>query len=310
MRRHLPSIAALLRAPQTLWKEQPIVSLGKWRPVVWLGLAATASVAIGGVAMANSTIQLQLNRWFEVRTLVGSATIIPLDGASRPVEQGDRFGAVGDRLITADESRSVLSVDTSVGFIDVFENTDLQIQELRTAADGGKITKLKINEGQARLRVRPFTHDSSDLEIETPAGWSAVRGTEFGVAVHPDGKTGVATLEGLVDVSGQGQEVEVNPGFQTLVIPGEAPTPPTLIDEVKATRLTPYVIEWEDSQNIRFVGNIDPVSLLIIQNELQIVERNGDFDVIIPASNNAPIDAMVVTPLGRQQSYLLAVPRS
>lgn len=303
MRRHLTAIATLLQAPQIFWREHRSTPLGKWRPITWIGLTVTATAVLGGVAVANSTIQIQLNRWFEVRTLVGSATIIPLDGESRSIEQGDRFGTVGDRLITADESRSVLSVDTSVGFIDVFENTDLQIQELRTAPDGGKITKLKINQGQARLRVRPFTHDSSDLEIETPAGWSAVRGTEFGVAVHPDGKTGVATLEGLVDASGQGQEVEVNPGFQTLIIPGEAPTEPTLIDEVKATRLTPYVIEREDARNIRFVGNIDPVSLLIIQNELQTVERNGDFDVIIQASNNDPIEAMVVTPLGRQQAY-------
>uniref|UniRef100_A0ACD5H295 FecR domain-containing protein n=1 Tax=Desertifilum tharense IPPAS B-1220 TaxID=1781255 RepID=A0ACD5H295_9CYAN len=50
--------------------------------------------------------------------------------------------------------------------------------------------------GQARFRVRRFNHPGSSLEIETPAGSSAVRGTEFGVSVHPDGKTGIATREG------------------------------------------------------------------------------------------------------------------
>lgn len=260
-------------------------------------------------ALANPSIQVEVDRWLEVHSLVGTATIVSAEGTNSSVEQGDRFGNVGDRLITADESRSVLSVDTSVGFIDVFENTDLQVQELRTTGDGGKVTTLRVHQGQARLRVRPFTHDSSELEIQTPAGWSAVRGTEFGVTVHPDGKTGVATLEGQIVSRAQGQEVSVNPGFQTLIIPGEPPTAPSPIDEIKATRLTPYVIERVDAQNVRFSGNIDPVSLLIIDNESQVVERNGDFEVVIPFANNTPIEATVVTPLGRQQSYAIAVPR-
>ena len=310
MKRCQPHFGSLVPLSKT--EQQPHwSSLKRVTPIVLAitAMAATVAVLKGNTAIANPFIQVELERWLEVRTLVGSATIQLSSGESSPVQQGDRFGSVGDRMITADGARSVLSVDTSVGFIDVFENTDLQIQELRTTNDGGKVTKLKIHQGQARLRVRPFTHDSSDLEIETPAGWSAVRGTEFGVAVHPDGKTGVATLEGEVDAYAQGQEVEVNAGFQTLIIPGEPPTEPILIDDARATRLTPYVIEWEGSRNIRFVGNIDPVSLLIIENEPQIVERNGDFDVIISTSNTAPIEAIVVTPLGRQQSYVLALPR-
>ena len=277
-----------------------------------LTTVATLTITTEKRAIANPFIQVELERWLEVRSLVGSTSLLPAGGDPRRVEQGDRFGNVGDRLITEDESRSVLLIDTSVGFIDVFENTDLQIQELRTTGDGGKVTKLQINEGQARLRVRPFTHESSDLEIETPAGWSAVRGTEFGVTVHPDGKTGLATLEGDIVGSGQGQSVSIRGGFQSLIIPGEPPTPPALIDEERATRLTPYLLERENDQNIRFSGNIDPVSLLIIENEPQIVERNGDFDVIIPFGNNRNdqlIRATVVTPLGRQQSYALAVPR-
>lgn len=273
-------------------------------------LVVTAMTLVKGtVVLANPSIQVEVDRWLEIHSLVGSATIVAVDKVSRTVQQGDRFGNIGDRFITADASRSVLSVDTSVGFIDVFENTDLQVQELRTTGDGGKVTKLQINQGQARLRVRPFTHESSDLEIETPAGWSAIRGTEFGITVHPDGKTGVATLDGEVISAAQGQQVSVNGGFQTLIIPGEPPTEPTLIDEDRATRLTPYVLEREDSQNVRFIGNIDPVSLLIIENKPQIVERNGDFDVIIPVSNNQPVHAIVVTPLGRQQYYSLVVPR-
>lgn len=272
-------------------------------------LVVTAMIMVKGtVVLANPSIQVEVDRWLEIHSLVGSATIVAADKVSQTVQQGDRFGNIGDRFITADASRSVLSVDTSVGFIDVFENTDLQVQELRTTGDGGKVTKLQINQGQARLRVRPFTHESSDLEIETPAGWSAIRGTEFGITVHPDGKTGVATLDGEVISAAQGQQVSVNGGFQTLIIPGEPPTEPTLIDEDRATRLTPYVLEREDSQNVRFIGNIDPVSLLIIENKPQIVDRNGDFDVIIPVSNNQPIHAIVVTPLSRQQSYSLVVP--
>ncbi|NET53131.1 MAG: FecR domain-containing protein [Merismopedia sp. SIO2A8] len=278
------------------------------RPTQWITIAAFLPVLFGGMAVANPFIQVEGSRWLEIESLIGDATITSIDGESQSVQQGDRFSNVGDRLITADASRSVLSVDTTVGFIDVFENTDLQIQELRMVADGGRVTKLQINQGQARLRVRPFTHESSELEIETPAGWSGVRGTEFGVTVHPDGKTGVATLEGAVVSHAQGIEVSVNEGFQTLIIPGEPPTEPTPIDDTQATRLTPYVIEWVDPQTIGFSGKIDPVSLLIIENEPQVVNRDGTFDVLVDSPDNRRIQATVVSPLGRQQDYELSLP--
>jgi hypothetical protein len=43
------------------------------------------------------------------------------------------------------------------------------------------------------------------LEISSPSGVAGVRGTVFGVAVDPKGKTGISTLEGAVATTAKGQ---------------------------------------------------------------------------------------------------------
>jgi hypothetical protein len=69
------------------------------------------------------------------------------------------------------------------------------------APNNGRITRLLVPRGQVRLQLRPFTNPGSRMEIETPAGTSGVRGTEFGLNVQPDGKMAIATLEGSVATS-------------------------------------------------------------------------------------------------------------
>ena len=219
---------------------------------------------------------------------------------------GARLQSVGDGIRTGAKSSTVLAVDTGIGFVRVSENTDLRVQQLEKLANGGQITRLEVTGGQARLQVRKFTNPSSKLEVQTPAGLSAVRGTQFGVSVQPDGKTGVATLEGKVAAIAQGDSVPIQAGFQSLVVPGSPPDPPTPLRE--DTRLQLQLLESVGGNQARIIGQVDAVNLVLINDQPLILDRSGQFDVKVPLPSDRRIRAVVTTPLGKQQIYELAVP--
>jgi hypothetical protein len=255
--------------------------------------------------LASLPLKVRIQRWLEIRQITG--TVSSIQGQlTQPARIGFRLSQIGDGIATGPRSRSVLAVDTGIGFIDVAERTVLRVQQLQALPDGGHVTHLQISRGQAHLRVRRFTHNSSELEIQTPAGWSAVRGTDFGVAVHPDGKTGLATRTGKVLTGAQGQVVPVQAGFQNLTIPGEPPSPPVPIRE--NTQLKLQVLQAINPYTARVIGQIDPVNILTIGDVPQIINRSGTFDVRVAMSANRRIQVLVITPLGNRQAYELAVP--
>lgn len=273
-----------------------------WLP---LGLLLAISFSASERQVDAQSLQVRVDRWLEVRQATGTVTY-QQGQTSRNARVGTRLQAVGETIRTGQGASAVLAVDTGVGFVNVSENTTVRVQSLEVTNSGGRITQLQVSGGQARLQVRRFTNPDSRLEIQTPAGVSGVRGTEFGVSVQPDGKTGVVTLEGGVVASAQGQSVAVNGGFQSLVIPGEPPSPAVPLTNNPALDLRQLTAEA--NQTARIVGQVDPVNLVQIEDETLVLDRQGNFDVTIPLPASRSIEAVVTTPLGRQQVYELLVP--
>lgn len=276
-------------------------------PYLLLGIG----LGVGLISLLNrpdaSALQVGVNRWLAVRQTSGSAWVQTQQQASQPAKPGMRLQAVGDRVKTGDRSSMVLEVNTGAGFVHVAEKTNLVIQKMQKTGSGGQITQLQVASGQVRLQVRPFTDPSSRLEVQTPAGISGVRGTEFGISVQPNGKTGVATLKGGVATAAQGKSVLVKGGFQSLIIPGEAPSPATPLKN--DPRLDVRQLSSVGNRQVRIVGQVDPVNLLAIANLPQTTDRQGNFDITIPTSaQNQRITAVVTTPLGKQQTYELSPP--
>ncbi|WP_017654731.1 FecR family protein [Fortiea contorta] len=255
-------------------------------------------------SIANEQIQVRIERWLEVRHLTGTV-LYSRGGNFQPAVNGMRLQAVGDTISTKENSRTILALDSGMGFIQVSENTTLTVLELQAAKSGGKITQLAVKAGQVRLQVRPFTNPASRLEIHTPVGISGVRGTEFGVTVQPNGKTSVATLEGGVATAAQGQTVLVNAGFQNFTAQGEPPSIPVPIQENTHLNLSQIITH---KHQVRVVGNIDPVNMLKIVQHTVNTDTKGKFDITVPLSANRRIKALVITPLGKKQLYELAVP--
>jgi hypothetical protein len=256
-------------------------------------------------ALAQNNLQLRVNRYLEVRSLVGNVTY-GNQRISQPANVGIKLQQVGDSISTGKNSRTMLVLDTEIAFVEVAENTKLQIQKLHTTGNNGKVTELLVTGGQVRLKVRPLNNRDSRLEITTPAGITGVRGTEFGISVQPSGKTGVATLKGSVVTSAQGETVSVNKGFQSSVIPGEPPSSPVPLRN--DTTLQLQILADMGDKQARIGGKVDPVNLVILANKPLMTDVNGRFELTTPLPNDRKIAVTITTPLGKQQKYELIVP--
>lgn len=254
---------------------------------------------------AQSNLSVRVERWLQIESLVGTVTF-QQGKTSQAAQVGTRLQAIGDTLATGKSSSAVLAVDTQIGTVSLSESTTLQISKLEALPSGGMVTLLRILAGQARLQLRPFSNPDSRLEIETPAGISGVRGTIFGVSVQPNGVTGVATLEGRVVAEAQGQQVSIDAGLQSLIVPGEPPTQPTALQENTQLRL--IALSRVGRGEVEIVGQIDTVNLLVIEEEVQNVESDGTFTIRRSLPDDRRIAATVITPLGKKQAYEIVIP--
>ena len=269
-------------------------------------------MSVGVPAAYGQSRTIRGDRWLRIAALSGTVEFIPFQGQRRRARIGDRLSSVGDVLITGPDSSARLEVDLATGFVSMAENSQLQIRTLSITRSGGRITELLVQRGQVRLRIRPLTNPATRIEIYTPAGVSGVRGTEFGVAVGPEGQTGVATLEGLVSSSAQGQTVSVRALEQTTIRPGEPPTPPEPLrddPDLFIEVLRPASGRDEQGRSlVEIAGFTDVVNLLAVDNEPQSLSRDGRFEVSVPLPENRRIPVLITTPLGTNQQYELVVP--
>lgn len=270
-------------------------------------LAVALLFVVGSHSLAQQSLQVRVDRWLEVRQVTNNVTFAH-NSTRRAARVGDRLQAVGDSIVTGKKSSAILFVDIGVGAIEVAEQTTLNIRTLDIAPDNGRITRLEVPIGNVRLRVRRFTHKGSELEIQTPVGLSGVRGTVFGLAVQPNGKTGLAVTQGVVKSTAQGRDANVIEGFQNFTLPGEAPSTP-----IKRTNGTSLQYEFEkiiekSIRRVRLLGRVDPVNLVTVDGIPQVTDRNGRFKTdlwLVPSYLN--IQVVITTPLGKTKTYALAL---
>lgn len=279
----------------------------KHKPLLAAALIASAYLLSGSKSTAQKTIPVRVDRWLAVQQLTGTVSY-GRGTTFRAARVGDRLEVAGDSLTTGKDSTASLILDTGIGTISVSQNTILRVQSLTVAPDNGRITRLKVSQGQVYLKLRRFTQPGSRLEIETPAELNGVRGTEFGLAIQPNGKTGLATQQGAVATSAQGSEVRVVAGYQNLTISDESPSIPVPLRNDPSLR---YRVQQEiDSQRvrrIRLIGQTDPVNTLTIDGVAQSTDRAGQFSALFYASSYPRAEVVVTTPLGKTKTYELAL---
>ncbi|MEM1239432.1 MAG: FecR family protein [Cyanobacteria bacterium P01_H01_bin.26] len=232
-----------------------------------LVLATALGIAVVPALQAQTT-----GGWLQVQRVSGRVTT--LTGRRKNTQVGDRLSAVGHGLVTGNRSSANLSLDEGIGSIAVAQNTQVRVEQLSVLSDGARVTVLDVPRGQARLQVRRFNNPNSRLELHTPSGVAAVRGTVFGVSVDEDGQTSVATLEGQVEASAQNVAVPVDAGMVSIIYPGEPPTSPQSLDRKLDIQWQTY--EWRED-HFYMAGWIDPANTLMVMGDEISTTRTGYF---------------------------------
>ncbi|MBD1939071.1 iron dicitrate transport regulator FecR [Microcoleus sp. FACHB-68] len=250
--------------------------------------------------MANK----EAERWVQIRRVQGEVTY-----QGQPARVGDRL-AEGENLSTGSNSSATLVVDDGIGTITVSELSNLQIQNLDILPNGAKITRVFTNRGQSAARLRPFVNPDSRFDIafrgnddDEEGGVAGARGTEYGVAVGPTGKTGISIRSGTVEVVAQQQSVLLNAGTSSVVVPGKAPTPPRTTGE--NVQLKVKILPATLNKQVRVSGEVDPLNLVFLNNQPLETGTDGKFDTIVPLLPNRILRLEVRTPLGQEQVYEL-----
>jgi hypothetical protein len=272
-----------------------------------IGFGAAMLICLVAQSRTQQSLQVRVNRWLEVRKITNDVTF-ERGAIRRAAVVGDRLQAVGDRLTTGKNSTATLFVDTGVGAVEMAEKTTLRVRQLDVAKDNGRITRLEVPMGNVRLRVRPFTNKGSQFEIQTPVGLSGVRGTEFGVVVQPNGKTGLAVLEGKVVTAAQGHAVGVAQGWQNFTQPREAPSTPVKLTNDTSLRYDFEKIVERGLRLARLRGQVDPVNSVTVDGVPQVTDRRGVFQSDLrPMPSYLRMQVVVTTPLGKTKTYALAL---
>ena len=241
-------------------------------------------------------------RWLEIRRLGGTVQLLP---SQRPAQVGDRLEKVGQGLRTGKESYSILKIDHNIGTVNVAADTNLQLKELSVTPNQGRITILSVTKGLARLKIRSFTNPESRLEIETPAGITGVRGTEFSVGVNHQGQTVLATQEGQVAASAQGKTVLIEPGFATRIVPGEPPEDPRQVNHDLS--LQGLRVFRTSLGTVLVKGRVEPFNLVTVNGEPATVDRSGNFQKELPVPLSLQLTIQVQNLLDQKANYPLLI---
>ena len=277
-----------------------------------------ASLVLSSTPLHSQTVQnAETERWLEIERVYGNVTVenrTSLEEAeSREAQVGDRLSQSGDTLTTAQDSTSTLAIDSAIGRVQMAQDTHLLVDQLGIQADGARITLLDITRGQVRVQARRFTNPNTRLEIRTPSGVAAVRGTDFGVSINPSGTMAIATESGAVEVNGNTDapgagagadnfgdtSVMVYPGYMSTIAPGEAPSPPRLIDR----RLDIEILRQSFSgSRVHLKAKVDPANSVLFEGEEVVMDKEGIITTSV-ALHHSVLKVVVRNPMGDTREH-------
>jgi len=135
----------------------------------------------------------------------------PAEAKPRTVAQGD-IAYAQDRVVTGAGAKAGIKLDDG-SIITVQPSSRIQIVDSRTNARHS--SSLMVVVGWIQAIVAPEA--DSHLEVQTATAVAGVRGTEFTVAAAADCASRVGVAQGKVWVSGQDQELTLEPKQQVSV---------------------------------------------------------------------------------------------
>jgi len=141
----------------------------------------------------------------------------------------------GARIQLASSSNAILTFFNGTT-VELEPGADLVVEQLEVGGQNQPtVIVLRQWFGKTWSRVAQLADPGSRYEIQTPSATIMVRGTVFTTEVDITGTARVQTIEGLVSVSAQGEEVYLPAGQQTEVESGASPLKPVPISAANDT---------------------------------------------------------------------------
>jgi hypothetical protein len=246
--------------------------------------------------------QAVVGRWLRVQASTGDVTMAP---PQRKAMLGDRLSKIGDRLITGKDSSAELWIDDGIGRLEVGESTELQILRLEQLPNGAKRTHITITGGTVKLKLRKLNNPGSNVQIFTPAGTAAVRGTIFGVSLNHRGISGVAVQQGVVIVTGVNQKLPVRVGFGRVLVPGQ---PPSKLRAIPGkARIFDIHYQHGGSNQVLLRANTDPGNLVQVADQPIDIDEQGNFQTLVSDVQEHLISVQITTPLNTSKHFRLTI---
>jgi hypothetical protein len=172
---------------------------------------------------AQGTLRvLSVHGRVEWKAVSGTAFVPVTAATQQPIQPGDELRTGADAEITLEVPDGSYMV--------VSEHSKLIVEDFWT---GNLRSMINLMMGRVRFYIQKLGGRPNPYSVRTPTALIAVRGTVFDVIVDEAQISEVRCFEGQVTVENIGRsdrQIILNPGFRTLVRPGEIPTMPVLND--------------------------------------------------------------------------------
>jgi hypothetical protein len=194
----------------------------------------------------------------------GTLLVSRTDGqAERRTASGKAFSPLavnqavqaGDEIRTGPDSQVILAVPGDGSYMVVSENSKLIVEDFWS---GSFKSIVNVMLGQVRFYIQRLGGRPNPYAVRTPTALIAVRGTTFDVSVDDaqfaevrcfDGR--VTVVENLTD-----REVVLEPGYKTLVRPGEPPLMPVRNEaELKGKPNRVLLVKQKNAPDSNINGN-------------------------------------------------------
>ncbi len=221
-----------IRPGDNLWNlsETYLKSMGYWRRLQRLNGVTQPRLMPPGLKLRIPVAWLRVEPTaVEIIAVGGQVSVVSAPGATpQAATTGDLLKS-GARISSGpDGSASLRFADGSQLLLE--NNSELVMDRIGAYGNTGMVdTHMRLEQGRIDTRVIPERGSGTRYRIDTPAATTAVRGTDFRVAMDPDqGLSRAEVLTGRVQVSGQGRRRQVPQGFGTVAgvdRPPAAPVP-------------------------------------------------------------------------------------
>ena len=198
-------------------------SFPNW-PIVFVTAVLLALVPFSNAQSADSARAAAV-----IVSIEGKVEVSRAGQATWQAAQTNMLLQVGDRIRTGIRSRAMVRLSNQ----SVMRINELTVIML-PAPPAGARNSIELQNGSTYL----FSRDpANQTQFRTPVASGAIRGTEFHLAVGPDGATDLALLDGEVDLGNQFGQVVLKSGEQGTVKPGQAPAKTALVEAIN-------IIQW------------------------------------------------------------------